>query len=247
MFLRSVRPGQSSRHVPRKWLALGLAAVAGNTGLISVVVASAATAHHAATPTTLKVCIQNWGNLANRGDVSVNPAACKTPYRYTLALATHQSTAATGPQGPTGPTGPQGSSGSQGSQGSKGDIGPQGPTGSTGPQGQQGTIGQQGPQGDTGPQGQPGIAGVTIVESAPTQLTGQSRTVDVNCPSGTVATGGGGFINPQDSSVPLPQLTESAPLGSFAAPSGWEVQAWSAVPAAQWTVFAYAMCATLNN
>jgi hypothetical protein len=227
MFLRSVRPGQSSRHVPRKWLALGLAAVAVNTALISVVVASAATSHRAATPTTLKVCIQNWGNLANRGDVNVNPAACKAPYRYTLALAGHQGTGATAPQGPAGPTGPQGS------QGSKGGIGPQGPTGSTGP---------QGPQGGTGSQGQPGIGGVTVAESAPTQLTGQSRTVDVNCPSGTVATGGGGFITPHDSSVPLPQLTESAPLGSLSAPSGWEVEAWSALPAAQWTVFAYVMC-----
>jgi hypothetical protein len=27
-------------------------------------------------PTTLKVCIQNWGSLANRGDVNIYPKDC---------------------------------------------------------------------------------------------------------------------------------------------------------------------------
>ena len=52
---------------------------------------------------------------------------------------------------------------------------------------------------------------------------------------------------PLDSSQPLPQLTESQPVGSQSQPTTWEVGAWSAVPTAQWELFVYVMCAQLDS
>jgi hypothetical protein len=163
---------------------------------------------------------------------------------------------ASGATGATGPGGPGGGIGPQGPVGVPGSIGPQGPAGATGavgpegPAGATGGIGATGPagaQGATGPQGVPGIANVEVVESAPTQSTGQSRVEDVSCPTGMLATGGGGSIIPLDNSQPLPQLTESQPVGSQTAPTTWEVAAWSAVPSAQWELFIYVMCATVDS
>ena len=52
---------------------------------------------------------------------------------------------------------------------------------------------------------------------------------------------------PLDSSQPLPQLTESQPVGSQSHPMTWEVGAWSAVPAAKWELFIYVMCAEVDS
>jgi hypothetical protein len=161
-----------------------------------------------------------------------------------------------GPPGATGPGGPGGGIASQGPVGAPGSIGPPGPAGATGvvgpegPVGATGGIGATGPtgaQGATGPQGVPGIANVEVVESAPTQTMGQSRVEDLSCPTGTLATGGGGSIIPLDNSQPLPQLTESQPVGSQTSPTTWEVAAWSAVPGAEWELFIYVMCATIDS
>jgi Collagen triple helix repeat (20 copies) len=169
---------------------------------------------------------------------------------------------ATGPQGPaggggaagaTGPTGPGGLVGSTGATGATGGTGPAGAPGATGPQGAPGpagaagATGATGPQGASGAQGPAGIAGVQVVESAPTQTSGQSRVVDVSCPTGMLATGGGGSIVPLDDSQPLPQLTESQPVGSQSQPATWEVAAWSAVPSAQWRLYIYVMCAQVDS
>ncbi len=85
------------------------------------------------------------------------------------------------------------------------------------------------------------------MESAPTQTSGQSRVDDVSCPTGMLATGGGGSVVPLDNSQPLPQLTESQPVGSQSQPTTWEVAAWSAVPSAQWRLYIYVMCAQLDS
>jgi Collagen triple helix repeat (20 copies) len=160
---------------------------------------------------------------------------------------------AAGPQGPAGPAGPAGAGGAVGATGPAGPQGPTGSPGATGPQGPAGTAGAAGaagatgPQGVTGAQGPAGIASVEVVESAPTQSTGQSRVEDVSCPAGMLATGGGGSIIPLDNSQPLPQLTESEPVGSQSQPTTWEVAAWSAVPSAQWELFIYVMCAQVDS
>jgi hypothetical protein len=220
------------------------------TSIVLLVRAGTDQAGVTAQPSTLSVCVQNAGGRENRGDLNVGRGSdCGT--RYTIPLGKPVGTQ--GPAGPQGAAGANGPNGAPGADGAPGPAGPpgQGVAGSTGPKGDTGATGATGPQGSAGPtgatgaQGPPGISGETIAESAPTQTTGQSRTVDVSCPAGTVPTGGGAWINPLDSSTPLPQLTESAPLGTAAAPSGWEVEAWSAVPSAQWTVFAYVMCAPL--
>jgi hypothetical protein len=85
-----------------------------------------------------------------------------------------------------------------------------------------------------------------VVESAPTDETGQDRVVDVSCPTGMRATGGGGEVFLLDDLLPKPQITGSHPIGSdFLNPTTWEVQAWSAVPAAHWQLRAWVMCAQL--
>ncbi len=69
----------------------------------------------------------------------------------------------------------------------------------------------------------------------------------MSCPTGMLATGGGGSIIPLDDPQPLPQLTESQPVGSQTTPTTWEVAAWSAVPSAEWELFVYVMCATIDS
>ena len=116
---------------------------------------------------------------------------------------------ATGAQGPTGPAGQQGPTGQSGPQGQKGDTGPQGavgatglagapgPKGDTGDPGTDGAQGQTGPTGPTGPAGPPGPTGsgaVKLANPTPQQVTvpaGTQQTVDVTCPAGAVAIGGG--------------------------------------------------------
>jgi hypothetical protein len=80
------------------------------------------------------------------------------------------------------------------------------------------------------------------VESSPADETGQDRTEDVSCPTGMLATGGGGQIITDDSSTPKPQLMSSQPVGIHSAPNTWEVHAWSLVPSAQWRLFVFVMC-----
>jgi hypothetical protein len=153
-------------------------------------------------------------------------------------------TGSVGPQGPAGTTGVAGATGATGPQGIAGAAGAQGPTGATGSAGAQGPTGATGA---TGAQGVPGLASVQVFETAPTQSTGQSRVEDVSCPAGMLATGGGGSVIPLDSSQPLPQITESQPVGSQTTPTTWEAEAWSAVPSAEWEFFVYVMCATVDS
>jgi hypothetical protein len=83
-----------------------------------------------------------------------------------------------GIQGPSGPAGPQGPRGEQGPQGIAGPAGPAGPAGATGP---------------AGPDKTPAVQEVT--NSRYFGVFEFDGWVEVNCPSGTVAVGGGFWLS----------------------------------------------------
>jgi len=99
-----------------------------------------------------------------------------------------------GPQGPagaTGPAGPPGPQGPQGLQGLQGEVGPQGMTGPQGVPGDPGPQGAQGPAGATGPAGPAGVSGYQVVSVTVMVASGARTNVNVPCPSGKTAIGGG--------------------------------------------------------
>lgn len=120
-----------------------------------------------------------------------------------------------GPIGPVGPEGPPGPAGTEssvaGPPGPRGETGPAGPRGEAGPEGPQGEPGPEGPQGLTG-----GFAGLRTVTN-----TDNDGDVEVNCPGGEVASGGGGT---QSVAPPKLILTESRPLLSGDIPTGWRIE-----------------------
>jgi hypothetical protein len=67
-------------------------------------------------------------------------------------------------------------------------VGPQGPQGEQGPQGPQGPQGEQGPQGPRGPSG---VSGYTVVSRAHEIPPQTLDYLNVECPTGTSALGGG--------------------------------------------------------
>lgn len=138
----------------------------------------------------------------------------------------------TGPQGPAGPPGPTGATGPAGPAGPAGPQGPAGPPGIPGPQGPagpQGATGATGPQGPAGPQGAPGISGYRMVVGTVFPQRGAANfEVQVNCPPGTRALGGGGR-----SVDPLTYVLEDSwPLFDNATlvPTGWRVEFRAAAP-----------------
>ena len=85
--------------------------------------------------------------------------------------------------GERGPAGPQGEPGATGARGA---------TGATGATGAQGAPGPAGPQGEPGPQGAPGVSGYQQVQVDVTlPLDGEQGQQEVECPTGSVVTGGG--------------------------------------------------------
>lgn len=137
-----------------------------------------------------------------------------------------------GPQGPAGQTGPQGA---QGPQGSGGVPGPAGPTGERGPQGIQGVQGLKGDKGDTGP---PGVSGYEVVQS--TGSAGQN-TVVATCEN-KKAIGGGGDVS--DSASPKDVSIKSSHPND--AGDGWSVTALDPDNSGDFTLTAYAVCATAS-
>jgi len=126
--------------------------------------------------------------------------------------------------GPTGPAGPTGPTGQTGKTGATGPAGPQGPVGQTGPQGPVGQTGPQGPAGQTGPQGPTGPAGATstVVESQSIEVgNDEAGALQVNCPSGYVATGGGGFLG-TGGGLGL-ELSQDEPSPTTGTPVAWVV------------------------
>ena len=103
--------------------------------------------------------------------------------------------------GPAGPAGP------------KGDRGDRGDTGAVGPKG---ATGQTGPVGARGPSGPSGISGWSYFTRG-ASLSGESfKTVNVDCPAGKKALGGGVAVT---SGLWAMRVIQSAPSG--AAATGW--------------------------
>lgn len=157
----------------------------------------------------------------------------------------------TGPQGPTGPQGQQGTAGTNGTTVLNGTTAPASTLGTLGdfylntaghtlygPKTASGwgnptsLVGPQGPQGTQGSQGAQGPAGASPVVSVTTQdypvniPGGDEATLGELCPSGDVATGGGGgFTNPSGGGAGL-FVVDDMPIPSGANGSssvGWRM------------------------
>ena len=131
--------------------------------------------------------------------------------------------------GPTGPRGPMGQPGSAGMQGM---IGPQGPPGPAGP------PGPTGPQGPQGPAGPAGLSGWEVVQASVTTTAATTGVVhvEVHCPTGKLATGGGYEVAPASAALSV-GVSSNKPTGS-----GWIVSFESTTFGA-WTFTAYGVCA----
>jgi hypothetical protein len=111
---------------------------------------------------------------------------------FTVAIGT------AGPQGPVGPQGFPGAPGATGPQGPAGVPGAQGPAGPVGPQG---PTGPQGPKGDPGVGGGSGLAGYMVLKRQ-SGFTSDEKAMNVMCPPGEVALGGGARIVAVDETDP---------------------------------------------
>ncbi len=167
-----------------------------------------------------------------------------------------------GPQGQTGPTGPAGTQGPAGPPGPTGQTGPMGApgqtgaTGQTGPTGAMGAPGQTGPTGPmgapgqtgaTGPQGPPGLSSVTTVRVDHTIANDGVAEDALPCPTGYVATGGGGSIGAPGTQGVLfeqsaPISATSQPANENDTPTGWEITIVNTSGATQ-PYSTYAVCA----
>jgi len=180
-------------------------------------------------------------------------------------------TGPTGPSGASGPAGSQGSTGPAGASGAKGAIGATGPsgppglTGATGPAGPNGHLGNTGPAGPhgpagakgpagtpgqtgaTGPQGSPGLSDIMTVTVTHTIPDSAAVADELPCPSGFIATGGGGSIGTGPGAGLI--IQQSVPIGPGGgpavggdAPTGWRVTLVNTSGATQ-PFSNYAICA----
>ena len=144
----------------------------------------------------------------------------------------------------------KGEKGDVGPQGPKGEQGPKGDTGLKGPAGPQGEPGEQGEKGNTGPQGAPGSAGSLGVEvvTDKTASNGEDwKSIQVLCPSGKTALGGGAHIA-ATSAVGDPDIVIEGSIPVLDAnnkPEGWVGRAYESNTntATSWYVEVYAICA----
>lgn len=106
-------------------------------------------------------------------------------------------------EGPRGPAGPRG---------------PEGPEGPRGPAGPEGPVGPEGPMGPEGPPG--GVSGYELVTNTVAMDGVEFFTVEVHCPAGKVAVGGGGEVDGD-----LFQMTVSRPTSpAVDVGDGWKVR-----------------------
>ncbi len=158
-------------------LAVGAAVIA----LVAVGVGGTVAASN---PATLYACFDVYGNV-RMSDI----AQCKlTTGGRLVSFNTVGPTGATGPTGPAGPTGLTGATGLTGPTGATGLVPAH--TGATGPTGQTGSVGPTGP---AGPE-----KSLTVQEVTASRYFGVLEFdgwVEVNCPSGTVAVGGGFWLS----------------------------------------------------
>jgi hypothetical protein len=116
-------------------------------------------------------------------------------------------------------------------------------TGPQGPPGVQGIHGVQGLQGIQGKQGEPGPAGPASTQEAFNSLlvgNGSGAAVIVDCPTGTIATGGGGFSTGNSGAYMYIDTPE--PGGSGIQPTAWQV-GFQNNSGSVITINAYAVCA----
>ena len=127
------------------------------------------------------------------------------------------------------------------SVGLAGPVGPKGEKGEAGPSGAKGATGATGPAGPRGPAGQTGPRGVSgwqfLTKTKSIKADG-SATLQVNCPSGKRALGGG-------VAVPYPNLYarvhQSAPSG--AAATGWLASVLNSYPNYTISASVWVICA----
>jgi len=137
-----------------------------------------------------------------------------------------------------GAKGPRGATGAQGAAGPTGEQGAAGPTGAQG---------AQGLKGDTGAAGHNGATQVAVYSAASTLPAGASNpaVVDVNCPAGTVVTGGGAGYNADPGSGYQPRVALSVPLPVGAStPTGWRAMVYDQASTGLVHATASVMCAS---
>lgn len=118
-----------------------------------------------------------------------------------------------------------------------------------GPQGEPGVAGPRGPAGPQGPQGAQGLAGEGLTGFHTVRGYSDSdatnfKSLEVDCPPGEIATGGGASIGGMSSADNLlPVIYASGPRGYF--PTGWRALATSkGTPSNQtWTLIIDVVCA----
>ena len=110
--------------------------------------------------------------------------------------------------------------------GLKGEPGPQGAAGTKGDEGDKGDKGDKGATGDRGPAG---LSRYSVVEKTASSKSG-SMGIQVNCPAGTRALGGGGFTQTPGAGVTV--------RNSFAVTSptpGWLIVVDAKTPGTGWS------------
>jgi len=125
--------------------------------------------------------------------------------------------------------------------GPAGPAGPKGDRGDTGAVGPKGATGQAGPVGARGPSGPSGVSGWSYLTKG-ASLSGESfKTVNVDCPAGKKALGGGVAVT---SGLWATRVIQSAPSG--AAATGW--LATVANDASNYTTsfYVWAICASVS-
>lgn len=151
-----------------------------------------------------------------------------------------------GDPGPEGPQGLPGPEGPQGEQGEKGDPGLQGSSGEKGPAG---AKGEKGDIGAAGQQGTPGISEVKMIEKVGDLNVQDVKSVDVYCPAGKIALGGGALISEISSPSPIrPVLIDSFPLAVGDITNGWRADARETTPdnTNAWRLIVYVICAKVG-
>jgi hypothetical protein len=175
------------------------------------------------TPKFIRACVQRTGSIESVGDLNVRlPLACAKGQKP-LKLALFPVAGTPGPKGP------------------KGDKGDTGPTGPSGPKGSKGEKGDKGSRGRQGPAGPPGLSDYTVhTANSGNSDTVRFKVVQVDCPAGTKALGGGGEPSPTDSEG-------LALVSSFPRGNGWFVKEEAFANNARWKLIALVTCAKVSG
>ncbi len=100
-------------------------------------------------------------------------------------------------------------------------------------------AGPRGARGPIGPAGPAGLSGLEVVYAASGPGAAATKDAEAHCPSGKKVTGGGSLV----AGAAKAPVTSSTP-GAVPNPTSWYVEAREFVPSsADWTLYAYAVCA----